>query len=109
MAHPIFTSTGDYPSVMITQIANNSKNEGRLWSRLPTFSEEWLQKIRGSADFFGINYYTSRFIEATLNPSGKNPSIQRDKMFNEKVRPEWIQSESKWLYSVPEGIGDILR
>lgn len=109
MANPIFSSTGDYPSVMNAQIAENSRKEGRLRSRLPVFSEKWINKIRGTSDFFGLNYYTSRYIEATLKPSGKNPSIQRDRMYDEKVKPEWIQSKSKWLYSVPQGLGDVLR
>lgn len=94
---------------MVTQIANNSIKEGRLRSRLPTFSAEWKAKIRGSADFFGLNYYTSRFIELPLEPIGANPSIERDRIYEWKIKPEWKQAESEWLYSVPEGLGDVLR
>lgn len=94
---------------MITQIGNNSLKEGRLHSRLPTLSNEWIEKIRGSADFLGLNYYTSRIIEVPSEPEGPNPSIERDKMYRRKTKPEWIQAASDWLYSVPEGIGDILR
>lgn len=53
---------------MISQIGNNSMLEGRPESRLPTFSKEWIDKIRASADFFGMNYYTSRFAEAISGP-----------------------------------------
>lgn len=84
-------------------------NERRSRSRLPIFSEEWIEKIRGSADFLGLNYYTSRIIELPLEPVGENPSIERDRMFEWKIRSEWKQAESKWLYSVPEGLGDVLR
>lgn len=94
---------------MISQIANNSLQEGRLRSRLPTFSSEWIEKIRGSADFLGLNYYTSRLIEVPLAPEGPNPSIERDKMYKRVLKPEWTPSASDWLYSVPEGVGDILR
>lgn len=94
---------------MISQIANNSKQEGRLRSRLPTFSPYWIEKIRGSADFLGINYYTARMIVVPPEPEGENPSIERDKNYNRVVSPEWEQAASDWLYSVPEGLGDILR
>lgn len=94
---------------MITQIASNSIREGRSWSRLPTFSEEWINLIRGSADFLGLNYYTSRFIEVSDKPIGVNPSYNRDMNLKFIVKPEWKQSASSWLYSVPQGLGDILR
>lgn len=52
--NPIFNSEGNYPAIMISKVANNSMKEGRTSSRLPTFSKEWIDKIRGSADFLGI-------------------------------------------------------
>lgn len=94
---------------MIQQIANNSKHEGQSWSRLPTFSKEWVHKIRGSADFLGLNYYTSRYIEVPSKPTGVNPSHARDKNFIELVKPEWKRGASDWLYSVPQGLADVLR
>lgn len=94
---------------MISQIAKNSEQEGRLWSRLPKFSDNWIETIRGSSDFFGLNYYTSRYVEIPMKPIGDNPSISRDRMYERVVKPEWIQSGSEWLYSVPKGLGDILR
>lgn len=39
---------------MRADIANNSIHEGRPRSRLPTFSQEWIEKIRGSSDFLGL-------------------------------------------------------
>lgn len=84
-------------------------NEGRSRSRLPTFSADWIERIRGSADFLGLNYYTSRIVELPLEPIGENPSIERDRKYEWKVRSEWKQAESEWLYSVPDGLGDVLR
>ena len=94
---------------MISQISNNSIQEGRPWSRLPTFSKDWIDTIRGSADFLGLNYYSSRFIEMSEQPAGPNPSLERDRGMNEIIKPEWKASASDWLYSVPQGLGDILR
>lgn len=53
---PIFF--GDYPEVMKT----------RLDSRLPVFSESESLDIKGSADFVGINHYTSFYV--TDRPPG---------------------------------------
>lgn len=94
---------------MITHVSNNSIREGRLRSRLPTFSSDWINTIRGSADFFGLNYYTSRYLESPIKSIGEDPSIERDRVYEWKVKPEWKQAESTWLYSVPEGLGDVLR
>lgn len=108
-AGPIFSMRGNYPAVMITQIASNSIREGRSWSRLPTFSEQWVNTIRGSADFLGLNYYTSRYVDTLEKPVGPNPSFQRDMNLQLLVKDNWKQSASSWLYSVPQGLGDILR
>ncbi|XP_055325700.1 myrosinase 1-like [Sitodiplosis mosellana] len=109
VAHPIFSSKGGYPSVMFDQIAKNSEKEGRLRSRLPEFSADWIEKIRGSADFLGLNYYTSRYVEISIEPIGDNPSIVRDKSYKEVIKPVWVKSASEWLYSFPQGLGDILK
>lgn len=45
-AHPIFSSTGDYPEIMKTHIAENSKLAGYPRSLLPEFSAEWVQYIK---------------------------------------------------------------
>lgn len=94
---------------MIRSIASNSIREGRSWSRLPTFTDKWIETIRGSADFLGLNYYTSRYVEFNTERVGPNPSYQRDMNLKLVTKPEWKRSASSWLYSVPKGIGDILR
>lgn len=92
---------------MISQIGNNSVEEGRPWSRLPTFSREWIDKIRGSADFLGFNYYSSRYVKQWDGPKGLKPSYYRDRNLRDMISPEWKQSHG--FYLVPQGLGDILR
>lgn len=94
---------------MISQIDNNSLREGRPWSRLPTFSKQWIDTIRGSADFLGLNYYTSRYVKMSEKPLGKDPSFERDRNVEDMINPNWKSSNLDWLYSVPKGLGDILR
>lgn len=107
--HPIFSSEGGYPNIMVSQIKGNSLREGRGWSRLPELSPQWRKMIKGSADFLGLNYYTSRLVEARDKAEGANPSWERDTMLKFSISPDWKPSHSAWLYSVPQGVGDILR
>lgn len=108
-ANPIFSREGGYPTVMREQIDSNSSLEGRNHSRLPIFSDFWIEQIRGSSDFFGLNYYTSRCVELLKTPTGVNPSYERDTLINQTVKPEWTQSTALHIYSVPSGLGDLLR
>jgi len=75
-ANPIF-GDGDYRAVMIDQvvvhfrlpfhplnetieqIGRMSAAQGFPKSRLPEFTELEKQQLKGSADFFGLNFYTS--------------------------------------------------
>lgn len=108
-AHPIFSETGGYPQVMIDQIKRNSINEKRSQSRLPKMSEKTKAFIKGSADFLGLNYYTSRLVKELNKPVGINPSWDRDCQIGLSIDKNWPKSKSYWLYSVPEGLGGILR
>ncbi|XP_049837068.1 myrosinase 1-like isoform X1 [Schistocerca gregaria] len=75
-AHPIYTQSGDYPAVVRQQVDGNSEAEGRPRSRLPTFTQEEVEYIRGSADFFSINHYSTTFV--TPGITGDSPSKKRD-------------------------------
>lgn len=94
---------------MVEQIDSNSIDEGRTRSRLPKMSLQWKKMIQGSADFLGLNYYTSRMVELVDEPSGPNPSWERDARIKETINQEWTASHSDWLYSVPSGLSDLLR
>ncbi|XP_047004347.1 myrosinase 1-like [Schistocerca americana] len=71
-AHPIFTEEGDYPAVVRQRIDANSAAEGRPRSRLPSFTQEEVEYIRGSADFLGLNNYWTNYaysIQIPIKPS----------------------------------------
>lgn len=54
--HPIFSASGDYPEVVREYVNKNSGVE----SRLPYFTDEEVEMLKGSADFIAIQHYTSR-------------------------------------------------
>lgn len=112
VAHAIYK--GGYPPVMRHRIDTNSRREGRTWSRLPQLSSKWVATIKGTTDFFSLNYYTSRqVVELNDNNAAAEgieiPSWSYDLHLSHSASYQWKQSQLKWLYSVPEGMGDILR
>ncbi|XP_062537023.1 myrosinase 1-like [Armigeres subalbatus] len=110
-AHPLFSETGGYPPIMISDIGDHSLREGRSMSRLPEFSEEMTSYVRGTADFFGYNYYTSRLVTFDKNEYDVDtpPSVDKDAGLVYSVDPSWIRAKSTWLYVVPEGLRGILN
>ncbi|XP_046430432.1 myrosinase 1-like [Neodiprion fabricii] len=105
VVHPIFA--GDYPEIMKTRIANISALEGYPFSRLPEFSDDWIEYINGTADFFGLNYYTSRL---PVFDSDEDLGIYTiDSGVIENVNSSWSVGASDWLYVVPEGLGNLLQ
>jgi hypothetical protein len=51
LLHPIFSATGDYPPVMKEWLAKKSKDGGYHRSRLPSFTEQEVEMVRGEFDF----------------------------------------------------------
>ncbi|XP_014233582.1 cytosolic beta-glucosidase-like [Trichogramma pretiosum] len=100
--NPIFSSSGDYPELMKQIVAKRSEESGLNESRLPSFTREWISKIRGSSDYFGLNHYTSKLVE-------HDDSDESDQKLRLSYDPKWLDSESTWLKIVPFGIGDALR
>jgi len=50
-AHPIFSAEGDYPSVVKERVDANSQAEGFTTSRLPKFTAEEVNFIKGKIQF----------------------------------------------------------
>ncbi|TVU19031.1 hypothetical protein EJB05_35156 [Eragrostis curvula] len=50
---------GDYPEIM----------KEKAGSRLPSFSKEQSEMVRGSTDFIGVNHYTSTYVSDGWNSS----------------------------------------
>lgn len=104
-AHPIFI--GGFPDVVRESVDRFSSEEGHAWSRLPEYDEETLEYVKGTSDFFGLNYYTSRLAEATETPSTK-PLLYDDARVLLTTDPSWPQANSDWLYTAPSGLTNLL-
>lgn len=107
-ATPIFLN-GDYPAIMKSQISAVCKRQGSPSSRLPEFTEEEKMMIKGTADFFSLNYYTSRKIKHRDNTHSP-PSMSADKEAEQVTDPSWpVATGSSWLAVVPWGLRRLLE
>ncbi len=106
-AHPIFVD-GDYPPILKVQV-EKKRNECPLSepARLPIFTPEESQKIRGTADFFGLNHYTSRLVNYSAGSCSPGPLSVGD--FQLHVDPTWPSTASDWIYSAPWGLRRVLN
>ncbi|XP_062991267.1 cytosolic beta-glucosidase-like [Elgaria multicarinata webbii] len=107
-ATPIFLD-GDYPAVMKSKIAAVCKRQGSPSSRLLEFTSEEKTMIKGTADFFALNYYTTRKIKHQDNLCTQ-PSMSADKEAEQVTDPSWpVATGSSWLAVVPWGLRRLLK
>jgi beta-galactosidase len=100
-ADPVYL--GDYPKVM----------KERLKERLPSFSEEEKELIKGSSDFFGLNHYTTMYAansdgitkEVAVNGNG---GISEDQDVDLSVSKDWKVTLMGWAV-VPWGCKKLLK
>ncbi|XP_029968164.1 lactase-phlorizin hydrolase-like [Salarias fasciatus] len=106
-AHPIF-GAGDYPSILKTQIEEKrAACPSSVPAILPTFTPAEITRIRGTADFFGLNHYTSRVI--THNNGGCVAGPEGVGNFRSAVHPSGNATASDWISSVPFGLRRLLN
>ncbi|XP_033507877.1 cytosolic beta-glucosidase isoform X2 [Epinephelus lanceolatus] len=106
-AWPVFV-TGDYPEIMRSAINAQSKKLGYNGSsRLPSFSKD-EPSILGTADFFALNYYTSRKVKPGEG-CGKMLCMKSDRHTEEVLDPSWPICGVSWLAVVPHGLRKLLK
>uniref|UniRef100_H2Y2D6 beta-glucosidase n=1 Tax=Ciona intestinalis TaxID=7719 RepID=H2Y2D6_CIOIN len=106
--HPIFVN-GDYPDVMKEYVAQRSAAQGEVTSRLPSFTQSEKNLILGSADFFGLNHYTTNLAFETFSPDRINDvSYYEDREASTEQDFTWPAAASSWLKEVPWGIRRLL-
>ncbi|MEO0734958.1 MAG: family 1 glycosylhydrolase, partial [Bacteroidota bacterium] len=94
---------GDYPAVM----------RERVGDRLPIFSPEEQELIKGSSDFFGLNHYNTMY--ASHVPPGEtvdnyvyaNAGIFADQHVALTADPGWELTDMQWPV-VPWGLRELL-
>lgn len=88
-------ATGDYPEVMKQQVGN----------RLPAITPEQGAKLKGSADFFALNHYSSWLVQDGGHTERK--TYEDDVNTTNSYDPSWKVSNIGFSI-VPEGMHDLL-
>uniref|UniRef100_A0A3B5Q9K7 beta-glucosidase n=1 Tax=Xiphophorus maculatus TaxID=8083 RepID=A0A3B5Q9K7_XIPMA len=91
-AHPIFKN-GDYPEAMKAQVLVKSELQGLSQSRLPSFTEEEKNLIKGTADMFCANHYTTRLVTHILDQPTTPIGFTRAVSFGMRRLLNWIKEE----------------
>ena len=68
---------GDYPQIMKDIVGH----------RLPKFTDAQKAKLKNSADFVGLNYYTSVFSNHLEKPDPSKPRWMQDSLINWESKP----------------------
>ncbi|XP_024159524.1 beta-glucosidase 12 isoform X3 [Rosa chinensis] len=96
-------TNGEYPHSMRSLVGD----------RLPKFTKEQSEMLKGSFDFLGLNYYTANY--ATYAPhlnNAANPSYFTDAVATVSTERNGIpigqKAASDWLYVYPEGFRELL-
>lgn len=101
--NPIWSKHGDFPDKVKSIIAKKSEKQGLKQSRLPSLSADEIKLLKGSADFLGMNHYTT-FLATPARDEHKSPSFADDLGVHLTHGAEWIASKSPWLKNAPYGI-----
>ncbi len=92
---------GKYPDIMHEYIG----------SRLPNFTEAQSQMLKGSYDFIGINYYTSKYVKYTGIPGNSSQNDARLYETPTNVNGHLIgpYADSSWLNVYAPGFRDTIN
>ncbi|XP_076731470.1 lactase/phlorizin hydrolase-like [Maylandia zebra] len=106
-AHPIFVD-GDYPAILKDQVEQKKTAcPDSVPAKLPVFTPTESKRILGTADFFGLNHYTSRLVSNSDGGCTPGPDGVGD--FHATVDPTWSSTASDWIYPVPWGLRRLLN
>ncbi|KAK7793996.1 hypothetical protein R5R35_003959 [Gryllus longicercus] len=103
-SHPIFSEQGDFPPIVLKIMEDHRKSSKLSLPFLPSLGEEWIQKIKGTADFLGLNHYTTRWAQPG-NPDWWLPDLNVTLSIDEKIPG----AKSVWLKTVPWGLRKLLN
>lgn len=94
---PIYHTNGDYPGPIKNRIAEKSIKEGFRKLRLPFFTSEEINYIKGLADFLGVNHYTSYVAQYQNERKSSEPNFEYDRGFYKYMKDSWPETASSWL------------
>ncbi|XP_013165796.1 PREDICTED: myrosinase 1-like [Papilio xuthus] len=77
-AHPIFSDEGGFPDRVKRLVNKRSKEQGYPKSRLPEFTKDEIEFVKGTSDFYGFNHYSTKFYTRVGFERGMYPEPSYD-------------------------------
>ncbi|CAB3229379.1 unnamed protein product [Arctia plantaginis] len=110
-SHAIYSKEGGWPPAIEKIIEENSRKMKYSKSIMPAFTQEEIELVRGTYDFYAMNYYTARTVRKAKDDEQLGPWPLKDisdlKMVT-GVRPEWPKTVSRIYLVHPPGIRRML-
>ncbi|XP_041968018.1 cytosolic beta-glucosidase-like [Aricia agestis] len=110
-SHPIFSAAGGWPPALEKHLEAARNRTGYPPTVLPKFTKQEIKFIRGTFDFYGVNYYTSRYVERAgageavgARPIDGVPELRA----HLRHRPDWF-ADHPWFYIYPPGLRKLLN
>ncbi|XP_047035496.1 myrosinase 1-like [Helicoverpa zea] len=109
-AHPIYSESGGWPPELEKILAENSKKEGYPYPRLPPFTPEEIEFVKGTYDFYALNHYTTRLVrKVDPEKAGSWPYYGCKEIGVDFVNhPTWKTAVIDWFAIYPEGLREQL-
>ncbi|XP_075985450.1 myrosinase 1-like [Anticarsia gemmatalis] len=106
-SHAIYSKEGGWPPAIEKIMEENSKKKGYSKSNFPAFTQEEIEFIKGTFDYFALNFYGAMLVRAAEEgeqlgpwPFGDIPDINAVIGY----RPEWPENIVSILGIYPEGL-----
>ncbi|KAG6451630.1 hypothetical protein O3G_MSEX007275 [Manduca sexta] len=96
-SHAVYSKEGGWPPAVEQVVAELSKAKGYSESTLPAFTDEEIEFIRGTFDYYAVNHYTSQ-LTRTVDDGSPGLNVEYE------IHPDWKPTQSSWFYVYPEGI-----
>ncbi|KAJ8710543.1 hypothetical protein PYW08_009058 [Mythimna loreyi] len=111
-AHAIFSKEGGWPRKLEKLLNDNAKKEGYWHPRLPPFTPEEIELVRGTYDFYALNHYTTRLVRRVNpgEPPGKWFFEGSDELNTVMFKdPSWPSTPVYWFSVYPPGLREQLN
>ncbi|XP_022818654.1 myrosinase 1-like [Spodoptera litura] len=109
--HPIFSKEGGWPRKLEQLLNENAKKQGYHY-RLPPFTPEEIELVRGTYDYYALNHYTTRLVRRA-KPREKagswffDGSPELNVIFDKD--PRWRTTGIDWFAFYSEGLREQLH
>ncbi|XP_075985281.1 myrosinase 1-like [Anticarsia gemmatalis] len=110
-SHAIYSKEGGWPPAIEEIMAENSRKKGYKRPNFPSFTQDEIELIKGTYDFYGLNYYMSFTLRAAAEGEtvGDYPLIGiPDLNAVHGYRKEWPTTNVTGYTLNPEGIRNLM-